>query len=184
MPHRIRQVPKDLKRLRSSTDILIMIEWRRRHRHEDLGMSSLSELYKTDFHAWTRKTAELVRQQRFDEVDIEDLAEELDSMGKKERHELANRLVTLLGHLLKWQLQPAYRSTSWRSSIIEQRKQMLRQIQYSPSLKPFVPEAIADAYPDAVDIALRETLLEPAVFPETCPYTPEQVFDYEYYPEA
>jgi hypothetical protein len=46
MPHRTRQVPKDLKRLLSSTDILIMTVWRR-HRHEDLGMSTLSELCKT-----------------------------------------------------------------------------------------------------------------------------------------
>jgi hypothetical protein len=124
-------------------------------------MSALSELYKTDFHAWTLKAAELIRQHRFDEVNTDDLAEELDSMGKKERNEIANRLVVLLAHLLKWQFQPAYRSTSWRSSIIEQRKQIQRQIQSSPSVKPYVPEAVDDAYPD---------------------YAIDQILDFDFYP--
>jgi hypothetical protein len=145
-------------------------------------MSALSELYKTDFHAWTLKAAELIRQHRFDEVNTDDLAEELDSMGKKERNEIANRLVVLLGHLLKWQFQPAYRSTSWRSSIIEQRKQIQRQIQSSPSVKPFLPEAVDDAYPDAVDIAVRETLLSPERFPLTCPYSIDRILDFDFYP--
>lgn len=146
-------------------------------------MSALSELYKTDFHAWTLKAAELIRQHRFDEVNTDDLAEELDSMGKKERNEIANRLVVLLAHLLNWQFQPAYRSTSWRSSIIEQRKQIQRQIQSSPSVKPFVPEAVDDAYPDAVDIAVRETLLSPESFPQTCPYAIDRILDFDFYPD-
>ncbi|NCC27308.1 MAG: DUF29 domain-containing protein [Gammaproteobacteria bacterium] len=145
-------------------------------------MSALSELYKTDFHAWTLKAAELIRQHRFDEVNTDDLAEELDSMGKKERNEIANRLVVLLAHLLKWQFQPAYRSTSWRSSLIEQRKQIQRQIQSSPSVKPYVPEAIDDAYPDAVDIAVRETLLGPERFPRSCPYAIDEILDFDFYP--
>ncbi len=145
-------------------------------------MSALSELYKTDFHAWTLKAAELIRQHRFDEVNTDDLAEELDSMGKKECNEIANRLVVLLAHLLKWQFQPAYRSSSWRSSIIEQRKQIQRQIHSSPSVKPYVPEAVEDAYPDAVDIATRETLLSPERFPQTCPYTIDRILDFDFYP--
>jgi hypothetical protein len=145
-------------------------------------MSALSELYKTDFHAWTLKAAELIRQHRFDEVNTDDLAEELDSMGKRERNEIANRLVVLLAHLLKWQFQPAYRSTSWRSSIIEQRKQIQRQIQSSTSVKPYVPEAVEDAYPDAVDIAARETLLSLERFPETCPYAIDEILDFDFYP--
>jgi hypothetical protein len=147
-------------------------------------MSALYELYKTDFHAWTLKAAELLRAHRFDELNAEDLAEELDSMGRKERNEVANRLVILLAHLLKWQLQPAYRSSSWRGSIIEQRKQIQRQLQYSPSVRSYIPEAIAEAYPDAVDMAVRETLLESASFPPSCPYSQEQILDYEFYPES
>jgi len=146
-------------------------------------MSSLADLYKTDFHAWTLAAADLVRRHRFDELNADDLAEELDSMGRKERNEVANHLVILLAHLLKWQLQPAYRSTSWRSSIIEQRKQIQRQIQHSPSVRPYVAEAMVEAYPDAVDIAARETLLDSGGFPSACPYSQEQVLDFDYYPD-
>ncbi len=146
-------------------------------------MSSLADLYKTDFHAWTLAAADLVRRHRFDELNADDLAEELDSMGRKERNEVANRLVMLLAHLLKWHLQPAYRGTSWRSSIIEQRKQIQRQIQHSPSVRPYVAEAMMEAYPDAVDIAAREILLDSGRFPPACPYSQEQVLDFDYYPD-
>ena len=145
-------------------------------------MSTLSELYQTDFHAWTLKVAELLRQRRFEQLNIDDLAEELEDLGAKERKELANRLVVLLAHLLKWQFQPMHRSSSWRGSIIEQRKQIMRQLTREPSIKPHVPEAIADAYPDAVEVAADETGLPEQIFPPECPYTQEQILDKTYYP--
>lgn len=146
-------------------------------------MNAVSELYKTDFHAWAMQTAALIRQHKFEELNIEDLAEELDGMGKKERTEVANRLVILLAHLLKWQYQPAYRSASWRGSRIEQRKQILRQLQQSPSVKPYFPEAMAEVYLDAVDLVSRETLLGSDTFPADCPYSEDQILDYDFYPE-
>ncbi len=146
-------------------------------------MKDLSELYKSDLHAWALQATALIRQHKFEELNIEDLAEELDSMGRKERTEVANRLVILLAHLLKWQYQPAYRSASWRGSLIEQRKLILRQLQQSSSVKPYFPEAMAEAYPDAVDLAARETLFGSDAFPSDCPYTEEQILDYDFYPE-
>jgi len=146
-------------------------------------MTVLSELYKTDFHAWALKAAELVRQQKFNELNIEDLAEELESLGKKERNELASHLVILLAYLLKWQFQPTHRSSGWRSRIIEQRKQILRQFKFSPSVKPYLSSAIENAYPDALDIAVDETGLPEQLFPTQCPYTIEQILDKTFYPE-
>jgi ribosomal protein L29 len=145
-------------------------------------MSALSELYKTDFHAWTLKAAELLRQGQFDQLNIEELAEELEDLGDKERKEVGNRLVVLLAHLLKWQFQPNHRSSSWRGSIIEQRKQIARQLKFNPSVKPHFAAAIADAYPDAVDVAADETGLSEQAFPAQCPYTQEQILDKTYYP--
>ena len=145
-------------------------------------MNALSELYRSDFHAWALRAAEMVRQRKFAELNIEELAEELDSIGRKERTEAANRLVILLANLLQWQFQPAYRSTGWRGSIIEQRKQLLRLLRQSPSVKPYLPEAVLDAYPDALDLAARETLLAAEVFPPSCPYSQEQILDYDFYP--
>lgn len=147
-------------------------------------MNTLSELYKTDFHAWTLKTASLIRRHQFDALNVEELAGELDSMGRKEQNEIANRLVILLAHLLKWQFQPACRSSGWRGSIIEQRKQIERQLRYSPSVRPHVADAVMEAYPDAVDLAVRETLLDSGHFPTLCPYSLEQIMSFDFYPEC
>jgi len=135
-----------------------------------------------DYHAWCLITAELIRQKRFEEINVEVLAEELESMSNRERRELASRMVILIAHLLKWQFQPIHRSASWRSSIIEQRQQILREIKLSPSLKPYLPEAVEQAYPDAVEIATDETGLAVTTFPTMCPYAIEQLLDKQFLP--
>ena len=74
----------------------------------------LNKLYDHDIHAWTQQMAELLKQRRFQELDVAHLVEELETMGRRDRQELVSRLKILLGHLLKWQYQPAHRSSSWR----------------------------------------------------------------------
>ncbi|CAK0757943.1 conserved hypothetical protein [Gammaproteobacteria bacterium] len=145
-------------------------------------MTIMAELYTHDFHAWALQAAELVRNRRFEDINLEELAEELEALGNQERKEVANRLVILLAHLLKWEFQPAHRGSSWRGTIIEQRKQIFRQLQYSPSIKPHLQAAIEDAYPDAVDIAVDETDLPPATFPSNCHYAIEQILDKKFFP--
>ena len=146
-------------------------------------MSELSAIYTQDFYKWARRNAELLRQGRLQEIDVEHLAEELESMGRRERHELVSRLKILLGHLLKWEFQPAYRSSSWRSSIVEQRLQVRDLLAFSPSLKPFIGEAVKAAYPDAVNLAVKETGLIKSVFPESCTYDFAQILDDDFFPE-
>ena len=92
------------------------------HRHERVGIREISMTnatteYERDFHAWALENAALLRQRQFMEVDVENIAEELDSMGRSERHELINRLAVLLAHLLKWRFQPERRGKSWRATI-------------------------------------------------------------------
>jgi hypothetical protein len=79
-------------------------------------------LYDQDFYAWTQCQMELLQARRWDELDIANLIEELDSLGKQQRQELRNRLGVLLGHLLKWHYQPEGLSKSWRATIREQRR--------------------------------------------------------------
>jgi hypothetical protein len=145
-------------------------------------MNQATTLYDQDFYGWIQHNIALLRQGRWAEIDTEILIEELDSMARRDRHELVSHLIILIAHLLKWQYQAEHRSRSWRSSIIEQRKQVTRQLKLSPSLKPFLMDAIQEAYPDGVDIAMKETRLPKSIFPNTCPYTLEQLFDDEYYP--
>jgi hypothetical protein len=138
--------------------------------------------YDRDLYAWAMETARLVREGRFAEIDAIHLAEELESMGKTELRALESRLVVLLTHLLKWEHQPTERSKSWQRNIVEQRKRIARLLADSPSLKPRLPEAIADAYDSAQRWAADETGLDEGDFPPTCPYSVVQILDAGFLP--
>ena len=141
-----------------------------------------STLYELDFYAWTLQQAKLLQEKKWSYLDIPNLVEEIESLGRQERRELKNRLGVLLGHLLKWQFQPENRSKSWLSTIREQRDQVLDLIDESPSLKPYLPEALIKGYRDGINLAVRETSLGYKAFPINCPYLLEQVLDTEFFP--
>lgn len=134
-------------------------------------------LYQRDMHAWTQQTAELLRQGRFHEVDVEHLVEELETMGRRDRQELISRLKILLARLLKWQCQPEHRSSSWRGSILEQRLRIRDLLHDCPSLKPFLHEATLLAFADATSLASKETGLAIDQFPATKPFPLEQLLE-------
>jgi len=147
-------------------------------------MGTNAELYAQDFYTWTKTTAALIRAGKWSALDREALAEEIESLGKSQHRELGSRLVVLLLHLLKWGYQPLERSGSWRSTIRTQRRELRRLLQQNPGLRPLVPSAVADGYPDARLDASDETGLPLATFPATCPWTLEQVLDADFWPEA
>src|SRR5689334_13690461 len=91
-------------------------------------------LYDTDFYAWTAEQAALLRAGRLSEADVENIAEEIESMGRSERRELVNRLTVLFVHLLKWRHQPGLRPRSWALTIEQQRIQLGRHLDHNPSL--------------------------------------------------
>ncbi len=136
-----------------------------------------SNLYETDFYAWTLEQSKFLREGDFKHLDIPNLVEEIESLGKQQRQELRNRLGVLIGHLLKWDYQPEKRSKSWRVTIREQRREILQVLEENPSLKPYLAEAIAKAHLLGLDLVVKETPLDYGDLPENCPYTPEQLFD-------
>ena len=138
--------------------------------------------HDTDFYAWTQAQAQYLKAGKWEHLDLENLAEEIESLGRQERQQLMNRFGVLLGHLLKWQYQPSYRSHSWQATIREQRRKILRLLAANPSLQPFLPEALQLGYEDGVDLAIAETNLPNETFPTTCLYTLEQVLDAEFLP--
>ena len=141
------------------------------------------ELHTTDFFGWTAQQAALLRAGRFDEIDRDHLAEEIEDMGKSLQRELVSRLTILFIHLLKWQFQPGYRGTSWRYTIEEQRDQLTDHLQDNPSLNQKVPQSVTRAYKYARTGAARETGLAKKTFPEECPWSFEQALDNEFWPE-
>lgn len=143
-----------------------------------------SHLYETDFYAWTQEQVSLLKAQQWDQLDTVNLIEEIETLGRKERQELRNRLGVLLGHLLKWQFQPEKRSNSWLGTIREQRVQIKLLLEDSPSLKPYLDEVFLAAYELGLALAIRETQLGEQVFPEVCPYTSEQTMNPKFLPES
>lgn len=140
--------------------------------------------YETDFYAWVLHNAQLLRERRWSEIDVEHLIEELESMGKNNQRELNSRFKILLAQLLKWQYQPEHRSKSWQRSIDEQRSELDDLIEENPSLTTRFSHAVANAYPKAVKLAVKETRLSLNTFPQKCPYLLEQILDENFYPEG
>ena len=139
--------------------------------------------YDKDFYSWTQEQAELLKHGRFSELDIDNLIEEVESMGKSEKRELESRLTILLLHLLKWKYQEVRRSRSWQLSIDEQRIQFEETLNENPGLKPELDEIVKKAYRLAVIKAARETKISKAVFPECCPWNLAQFIEDGFYPD-
>jgi Domain of unknown function DUF29 len=142
-----------------------------------------NSLYEQDFYAWANEQAALLRAGKLDSADIENIAEEIESMGRSEKRELVNRLAVLLLHLLKWRYQPSFRSNSWRLTIKEQRYRLRRHMNDNPSLKSQLGDAMLDAYSLARIGAERETGLAVETFPESCPFTFDQAMAEDFLPD-
>jgi hypothetical protein len=131
--------------------------------------------YDQDFYAWTQEQATLLKEKRFAELDIDNLVEELESMGRSDKRELRSRLIVLLAHRLTWVYQPTKRSPSWENTIAEQHEQIQWLLEESPSLCPVLPALLSQAYPAARRTAAAETELPQATFPVQCPWSVEEV---------
>jgi Domain of unknown function DUF29 len=140
-------------------------------------------LYEQDFYAWANEQAALLRAGEISAADIENIAEEIESIGRGEKRELICRLSVLLAHLLKWRFQPERRGHSWTYTIREQRLQIARHMKDNPSLHAKTSEAMADAYQTALLAAAEDTGLPEWTFPSVCPYAFEQVVDADFWPD-
>ena len=123
-----------------------------------------------DFYSWLMEQARFVRERRWDELDRDNLAEEIESLGREQFNKLESALRVLLLHILKWDHQPDKRTRSWALSIKTNRVELEDIIGDNPGLKPRIAEAIARAYRKARIEAARETGLEENRFPDLCPY--------------
>src|SRR5436190_12773178 len=143
-------------------------------------------LYNTDFYKWTQQQAELLHVEEFESLDLPNLIEEIEAMGRSERRELTSRLLVLLMHLLKWEYQPTLHGhtqpKSWRNTIRTQRNRIEIVLGDSPSLRRELPDCVVYAYPRARSGASEETELPLNIFPDTCPYTIDQILDTNWLP--
>jgi hypothetical protein len=146
--------------------------------------TEMAATYEKDVVAWANEQARMIRAGRFDLLDIENIAEEIEDVGKSEKRELANRMAVLLAHLLKWQIQPERRGASWESTINEQRERITKRIERTPSLKSCLDdnEWWSDAWIDGKQNAQKETGLEIKMSKE-CPWTKDEILNEGWKPE-
>jgi hypothetical protein len=136
--------------------------------------------YERDFYSWLMEQARLVREGRWELVDRENVAEEIESLGREQFNKLESALRVLLLHILKWDHQPVKRSRSWALSIRQQRLELDDVLADNPGLRPRIGEAIARAYRKARLQATKETGLKEARFPVACPYSWDQIVAREF----
>ncbi|HLI79606.1 MAG TPA: DUF29 domain-containing protein [Candidatus Binataceae bacterium] len=142
--------------------------------------------YEHDFYTWSYAQARALRAREVHALDWENLAEEIESLGRNNRHSVRSKMVVIVSHLLKLRYQPKKRSPSWLASITTRRTDVEALLAESPSLRRHVPALLVEAYPTARRVATFEMELskqEQRLLPEICPFTPEQILDDEFLPE-
>ncbi|MBW4417855.1 MAG: DUF29 domain-containing protein [Myxacorys californica WJT36-NPBG1] len=141
-------------------------------------------LYDTDFNLWVESQLRALQEGRYEDLDMINLLEEIEDLGKRDRQALRSDLNVLFTHLLKWQFQPSQRSNSWKASIRNARLRILDILEDSPSLKNYLPTVLENGYLAGRKIATDETGLSIDTFPESSPYSLEQALDEDFLPES
>ncbi|WP_206682725.1 DUF29 domain-containing protein [Chthonobacter albigriseus] len=142
-----------------------------------LDRPTMPDTYEEDFYAWTQEQAAKLRARSHNDIDWENLAEEIDSVGGQQKQEIENRLDQLLMHLLKARFQPEQWKGGWQATIKVQRLGIQKVIRRNPSLKKYPADVLAEEYETARLLAIAETGLPESTFPETCPFTIEEIMD-------
>lgn len=122
-------------------------------------MAKLGELYEQDFVLWTKQQAAGLRRAKGSNLllDWENLAEEIESLGRSDRRELRSQIRRVLRHLLKLESSPAENPRAgWRASINESRKELRDLLRDSPSLKNEVDESISEEISLAAELAAAD----------------------------
>jgi hypothetical protein len=148
-----------------------------------MGHFSHHSVYDQDFYAWAMENAELLKQKKFEEIDIDNIAEEIESMGKSNKRSLFSHLSVLIAHLLKWNFQPIRRSKSWTLTIENQRFEVSDLLKESPSLKREIELQFDHAYKKALIIASEQTGIDKKDFPKSCPFSLEECLNDDFLPD-
>lgn len=139
--------------------------------------------YEQDFYGWTQEQSALLKAGRFSEIDVENLIDEVDSMGKREKRSLQSRFTVLMTHLLKWKYQPERRVNSWRLTISGQRLDLADLLDDNLGLKSHLAEIMPSAYKRARLDASAETFLSLSTFDTLCPWDFQQLIDDAFFPD-
>ncbi|MBS3025692.1 MAG: DUF29 domain-containing protein [Dolichospermum sp. DET50] len=144
--------------------------------------TNLQQLYETDNYFWLLETIDLLKQGRLDELDLENLIEELESLAKRDQHKVKSLLEQVIRHLLLlqyWANEYDRNKNHWRSEIRSFRVQLKDRL--TSNLYNYLLSIFATIYEDALGYVQEKTGFT-VNFPTECPYSLEEVLDINYLP--
>jgi hypothetical protein len=133
--------------------------------------------YEEDFAAWLQAQADLLRERRFDELDIPNLVEEVESVGRSEFRALMSAVELIIFHMMKWDYQVERQGRSWRDTINTQRQAVTKLLEDNPSFKSRLEEAVSRSYPGIPEKVDQETGVPAHRLPGTCPYSWDEIMN-------
>jgi Domain of unknown function DUF29 len=144
------------------------------------------DLYQDDFVLWAERQAATLRARRFDELDLENLIEEVEDLGRRERDMVESHVETILEHLLKLALSHADRPRrGWLVTVDRQRAKLARKL--TTTLRHHLEAALPALYAGVrrpVARQLENNGVALAALPPTCPYSLDQILDPDWYPDS
>jgi hypothetical protein len=138
-------------------------------------------LYEVDIVLWAKQQVDALRRRAANEIDWDNVAEEIEDVGRRTEDRIEGALITAIVHLLKWRYQPRARSNAWKGVIVAERDRIDRLVHRNPSLAAWPAKVLAQIYPAARRQAEAETGL--TGFADACPWTIEQVLEHAFWPE-
>ncbi|NJL86700.1 MAG: DUF29 domain-containing protein [Leptolyngbyaceae cyanobacterium SM1_1_3] len=142
-------------------------------------------LYDTDYQLWLDQTAAQLKAQDFSNLDLENLTEEIESLGRSEKHAMSSYLMRLCEHLLKikyWQSEREMCLRGWKREVIDFRLQIQEELEASPSLRLFLQDVFAKQYKNGRKLFLNASELDIKLIPEEPDFTLEQALDEDWLP--
>jgi len=142
---------------------------------------NLKELYEIDDYLWVERTIELLKEKKFDELDLENLIEELEDLGRERKNKVESLLRQIIIHLLLleyWSQEYQYNAAHCQAEVTEFRFQIHGIL--TKNLQSYLASKIELIYQNSVKYTQRKTNL--SIFPEKCPYTLEQLLDEDWFP--
>ncbi|MEH1918414.1 DUF29 domain-containing protein [Nostoc sp.] len=148
--------------------------------------SATQTLYDEDYYLWLRTTINQLRAGQFSDVDLDNLLEELETMGRREKRTVKSLLIRLFEHLLKltyWDKERERNEGYWKGEIRTFRREIKDQLKESPSLKPYILEIFDVCYQEARAEASDRSKLPIDTFPVALLGSLEQILDENWFPE-
>jgi hypothetical protein len=144
-----------------------------------------ASLYDTDYQLWLDHTVSQLKAQDFSQIDLENLIEEIESLGRSEKHAISSYLMRLCEHLLKIKYCESEREMclrGWKHEVLNFRVQLQEALEASPSLKTFLQDVFVKQYKNGRKLFLNASELDTSLIPQEPDFTLEQALDEDWLP--